>query len=42
MINKLVICNGKFTMVKNIVRKVYSTKIEYVFALLGSADYKEL
>lgn len=42
MIFKLVICNGKLTIVKNVVRKVYSTLIECVFALLDSADYKEL
>lgn len=42
MIFKLVLCKGKLTMVKNVVRKVYSTTIEYVFSLLGSADYKGL
>lgn len=42
MIYKLVIRNGKLTMVKSVVRNVYSTTIEYVFAFLGSADYKEL
>lgn len=42
MIFKLIICNGKLTMVKNIVMKVHSTTIEYVFAFLGLADYKEL
>lgn len=42
MIYKLIICNGKLTIVKNVVMKVYSTTIKYVFALLGSADYKGL